>query len=200
MKKYRLQLPCKNHWYLELLEATEIYESKLIPLKCLLWWQLAGWDVNTDFWVPTILLCRVLHLCSLKRDTKSWHMQGVGVGGHLIYILVFLKIYVYNYIYFYFAYELKSWIMRAFANHQTKFVETQNVFLKKRVWKTRQQFSHQQQMKELRKRVYKKFLKTPLSQSTGLVTICLHQNTWQNGLGLWYVKTHQSSPQLCCPG
>lgn len=35
-------------------------------------------------------------------------MQGVGVGGHLIYILGFLKIYVYNYIYFYFAYELKS--------------------------------------------------------------------------------------------
>lgn len=53
-------------------------------LKCLLGWHLARWEANTDFQVATILLCRVLHLCSLKRDIKSCHMQGVGVGGQLI--------------------------------------------------------------------------------------------------------------------
>lgn len=66
-------------------------------------------------------------------------------------------------IYLCFAYELKSWVMRAPANVLTKFVETQNVLLKKQVWKTRQQLSHQQQLKELRKREYVRFLKTLLS-------------------------------------
>lgn len=67
--------------------------------------------------------------------------------------------------------------MRAFAHLQTTSVETQNIFPKIQVWKITQQLSYQQQLKELRKRAYKRFLKIPLSQSIGLVSICLHQNT-----------------------
>lgn len=59
--------------------------------------------------------------------------------------------------------------MRAFAYLQTKSVETQNVFPKICVWKTTQQLSYQQQLKELRKRAYKRLLNIALSLSIGLV-------------------------------
>lgn len=59
--------------------------------------------------------------------------------------------------------------MRAFAYLQTKSVETQNVFPKICVWKTAQQLSYQQQLKELRKRAYKRLLNIALSLSIGLV-------------------------------
>lgn len=101
--------------------------------------------------------------CIHSRDNKFSHVQGVGAGSHLIPQEQIS------------ALDMESQATSKFPYLQTKPVETQNVFPKIQVWKTTQQLC-QQLLKELRERAYDRLLKIHLSQSAGLVTICLHQN------------------------